>query len=167
MKNEGLKRTAATGLKILLLTLAVMTMYVSLTGGGPSATAFSEMENAVLSAADLGPMSRGNNQMLRRIYGLDPEALEGTTLYYPTSSMSVDELLLVKFSDEDREAVREAMEERVASQITSFEGYGPEQVATLERAVIEVEDNYALLISGPDPEGVRQAFLNAYGGARP
>jgi hypothetical protein len=42
-----------------------------------------------------------------------------------------------------------------------FEGYAPEQYATLEHGVVEVQGNYLLLVVANDTAPVRQAFLDA------
>lgn len=163
MRWEPLRLGLVTGLKILLVCVAAVALFARLTGDRESGTAFGDMEAAVLSAADLAPMSPGDNQMVRRVYALEPEEYQGITLYCPASSMSVEELMLVKLSDAaQRESIRAAMEGRVASQIASFQGYGPDQVDMLERAVVEVRGNYALLVVADDPEPVRRAFLSAY-----
>ncbi len=163
MRWERLRPGVVTGFKILLLCVMAVALFSQVAGSRMSRTSFGDMETAVLAAADLTPMSPGDNQMLRRIYAIEPEEYEAITLYYPTSSMSVEELLLVKLADAgQQEEIRNAMETRVASQTASFEGYGPDQVAMLGRSVIEVRGNYALLAVADDPEAIRQAFLSAY-----
>lgn len=159
MKNGGMAFVAA--LKYLLVLAFAAFLVLRMAGGRESRTPFEEMRTAVVSAADLAPMTEGDNQMLRRLYGLDPESLEEYCLYYPTSSMAVEELLLVKLDSGQAEAVRNAMEARIASQRESFDGYGPDQVALLDRSAVEVRGNYALLIVAEDPESVLRAFTGA------
>lgn len=156
------KAAVFAALKYLLLLALAVFLLSQATGNRVSSAVFSDVEQAVSAAADLEPMTAGDNQMLRRLYGLDPESFEGVLLYVPSYTMSVEELLLVKLTDTaQQDAVREAMEARVASQIDVFSGYGPEQVAMLERAIIDVRGNYALLIVAEDPDTVRQAFAGA------
>ena len=158
------RRTAglAAALKYLVLALFVGLLAYEALGGRVSAATFDEVSAAVTDAAELAPMSLGGNQMLRRLYGLEPEDYDGVLLYYPTSSMSVEELLVLKLSDTaQRDAVESALQARVASQIASFEGYGPDQVAMLEKSVIEVRGNYALLVVAEDTASVLRAFENA------
>lgn len=159
MKNSGV--TVVAALKYLLVLAFAALLVLRAAGGRESRTPFEDMKTAVLSAADLGPMSEGDNQMLRRLYGLDPESLEAFCLYYPTSSMAVEELLLVKLDGGQAEAVRNAMEARIAGQRDSFDGYGPEQVALLDKSAVEIRGNYALLIVAEDPEPVLRAFTGA------
>ena len=154
--------TLVAALKYLLVAALAVLLLSQIRGNRTSSTPFEEMQSAVLAAADLTPMQEGENQMLRRIYQMDPESYEGVLLYYPASSMAVEEILLVKMSSTaQQDAVRQMMEDRVQSQIDVFAGYGPEQVAMLERAIIEVRGNYALLVVAEDPDAVRQAFVAA------
>lgn len=150
-------------MKYILVLLFAGFLLSGLMRGRVSHASFESVNAAVLAAADNAPRSEGDNQMLRRLYGLDPESLEAVTLYYPTSSMAADELLLVKFADPDQgETIRQAMQSRIDSQHSSFDGYAPEQAAMLENSsVVEVRGNYALLVVGADAAAVLSAFSDA------
>lgn len=162
MRESHVNVTLLAALKYLLLIAFAALLLFQSQGVRASEAPFEDVQNAVLSAADLSPMTEGGNQMIRRIYGLDPDGFEGILLYYPTSSMSVEEILLVKLSDVSQgDAVRQVLEDRIQSQIDVFAGYGPEQVAMLEKAIVEVRGNYALLVVAEDPDTVRHAFLGA------
>ena len=128
-----------------------------------SSTDFASMSKAVSEAVDLTPMQLADNQMLKRLYGLDGSLFDGVMLYYPTTNMGAEELLLVKMKDTSQaDEVRAAMESRLATQKKSFDGYGAAQTAMLEKSIIEVRGNYALFISAEDPARVRQAFDRSY-----
>ena len=123
---------------------------------------FSTVQEAVLSAADLTPMAEGDNQTIKRLYGLSASDFEGIMLYYPTTNMGAEELLLIKLKDvSQQEDVKSAIESRIETQKKSFDGYGVDQYAMLEKAVIEVQGNYVLLVVAADPAPVRKAFLGA------
>lgn len=148
--------------KYLVLAVFVALLISRAAGFRASATPFDEMAGAVLQAADLAPMQEGDNQMIRRLYKLDPEEYDGVLLYHPTDVMGAEELFLVRLADASQaEAVQAAVESRLASQLNTFEGYGPDQVAMLERAVVEVRGNYVLFVSAEDPDAVRRAFEGA------
>lgn len=162
MKWDRIRIWLVTGLKIALFSAAAVFLFTRIWGSRQSSAPFESVSAAVTGAADLTPMDPGDNQMLRRLYGLDPESWPQYTLYCPGSNMNVEELLVMKVPEGgDAEFLRAALEDRVASQIASFEGYGPDQVAMLERARIEVQGGYALLVVAEDPEPVRRAFLAA------
>ena len=59
------------------------------------------------------------------------------------------------------EAVTEAANSRLETQKNSFEGYGAEQTALLNAAVLEVRGNYVLYVVHPDAPAAQQAFLDS------
>ena len=131
---------------ILIITLAVVLISGRL-ANRISSTDFDTMVQAVTEAADLTPMQLADNQMLKRLYGVDGSAFDGVLLYYPTTNMGAEELFLVKMADTSQaQEVQAAMENRLATQKKSFDGYGAEQTAMLEKSIIKVRGNYALFI---------------------
>ena len=163
MTTSNTKTLVMEVLKWVFAALIVAFIYFMLNAGGKQSQAdFSQVSASVTGAAELSDTIEGNNQMVKRLYGLDPAEYAGVTLYYPSTNMGAEELLLVKLSDMSQQAaVKSAMESRVQSQMDVFEGYAPTQYATLEKSVIEVQGNYLLLIVADDPAPVREAFLNA------
>ncbi len=148
--------------KWALVILVAAFLFLISAQGRESQTAFDVMAETVSEAADLSDMQEADNQMIRRLYGLDPGDYEGMLLYYPTTNMGAEEILLVKLSDtSQQEAVESAIASRVASQMSSFDGYGVDQYEMLENSVTEVQGNYVLLVVAADPTPVRQAFLSA------
>ena len=70
-------------------------------------------------------MAEGDNMMLRRLYGLDQSAYQGAALYYPSSNMGAEELLLIQMKEAgQQEAIEEAIENRLKAQKKNFDGYG-------------------------------------------
>jgi hypothetical protein len=137
-------------------------LVISLSANHISQAAFSAVEDAVVSAADVGEMQIADTQMVRRLYGLDPADYEGVLLYCPTTNMGAEELLLIELKDiSQQDTVTAAIEKRVATQKDSFDGYGVDQYDMLEKSVTEVQGNYILLVVAADPAPVRQAFLGA------
>ena len=82
------------------LLLALLLFLAGQMGQGKqSATSFEDMSAALTANLDQTQMQPADNQMLRRLYGLDPSSYEGILLYYPTTNMGAEELLLVKLAD--------------------------------------------------------------------
>ena len=71
--------------------VAAMVVYlVVLLAAEPLSNAsFESVAEAVTSQLDLTNMQQGENQMVKRLYGLDPSAYEGCILYYPATNMDV------------------------------------------------------------------------------
>ena len=148
--------------KWLSVVLALVFVVTISAQGRESSTDFDTMAQAVSGAANLSEVQQGDNQMVKRLYSIDPADYEGVLLYYPTTNMGAEELLLVKLKSTDQaQAVSDAIEARVAAQMSSFDGYGVDQYDMLQRSVTEVRGNYILLIVAKDPGPVRQAFLDA------
>lgn len=149
-------------LKWLFVAALCVFLYFMLSANRESRAAFSDVQEAVISAADLTPMAEGDNQTFKRLYGLSASDYENVLLYYPTTNMGAEELLLIQLKDLfQQQAVKDAIESRLDTQKKSFDGYGVDQYAMLEKAVVEVQGNYILLVVANDPAPVRKAFLGA------
>lgn len=143
---------------LAIAALAVFVVGLS-AGNAESAVPFETAAAAVSAAADGSEMQTADNQMIRRLYGLDPADYEGVLCLYPTTNMGAEELFLVKLASLDQqEAVTAAVTARRDGQRTAFDGYGVEQCAMLDRSVIEVRGNYILFICARDTQPVLDAF---------
>ena len=150
-------------LKAVCLAAIVVFLYSRMSGSRLSTVSFEEMQSAVAGAADLNTMQEADNQMIKRLYGLDPSDFDGICLYYPLTNMGAEELFLVKLRDISQQAaVQDAIDGRLSTQKKSFEGYGIEQSAMLNRSVSEVRGNFAVFISADDPSPMKSAFDKTY-----
>ena len=122
-----------------------------------------EVAEAGVETIDMENMLEADNQLIKRFYGLDPASFEGCILYYPTTNMMAEEVLIVKLKDMSQQAqVRAAIEKRIETQKTTFEGYGVEQFELLENnAVIEVRGNFILFVVNANSAEAQKAFLKA------
>ena len=146
-----------------IVVVLMLVFFLHLIGGNSdSSTPFETVSEAVTATLDQTNMTLADNQMIKRLYGLDPAQFDGVLCYSPTTNMGAEEVLLVKLkSDDQQDAVRAAMEARRDSQMRTFDGYGFEQYAMLEKSVIEVRGNYILFVSANDPQTTRKAFTDA------
>ncbi len=146
---------------VVLLALIYL---VSMFGGNTASNANAEdVAAAVTETIDMTNMVLAENQMIKRLYGLDPAAFESCILYYPTTNMMAEELLIVKLSDmSQQDMVRTAIEARLETQKTTFEGYGVEQFDLLtNHCVIEIRGNYVLFVVNAACTEAAKAFLGA------
>ena len=147
-----------------LVVLAAVVFLIAMFGSDPiSAADPADVETAVTAKLDMSAMLQGDNQMIRRLYGLDPAAYESCVLYYPTTNMVAEELLIIKLADTaQQEAVRGAIEARLETQKASFDGYGIEQYDMLtNNAVVEIRGNYVLFVVNANAAAAQKAFLGA------
>ena len=122
-----------------------------------------EVEAAVVAELDMSAMVKADNQMVKRLYGLDPASFESCILYYPNTNMMAEELLILKLTDTaQQQSVRAAIEARVETQKTTFDGYGVEQYALLtENCIIDIRGNYVLFVVNADCDAAQKAFAGA------
>ena len=122
-----------------------------------------EVEAAVVAELDMSAMVKADNQMVKGLYGLDPASFEGCVLYYPNTNMMAEELLILKLSDTaQQQSVRAAIEARVETQKTTFDGYGVEQYALLtENCIIDIRGNFVLFVVNADCDAAQKAFAGA------
>ena len=152
-----------TVLKAIAFVLAVLFIVSRVAGDVTSNTDFETMKNSITSVAELEPMQEADNQMIKRLYAIDPSQYEGVMLYYPDTNMGAEEIFLVKLKDvSQQDEVTKALDARVTTQKKSFEGYGADQTAMLEKAKTIVKGNYILYVSADDPEKVTAAFEKNY-----
>ena len=122
-----------------------------------------EVEAAVIAELDMSAMVKADNQMVKRLYGLDPASFESCILYYPNTNMMAEELLILKLTDTaQQQSVRSAIEARVETQKTTFDGYGVEQYALLtENCIIDIRGNFVLFVVNADCAKAQDAFEDA------
>ena len=141
-----------------VVSLAVMFRSAPISDADPAA-----VREAVTAQMDLTNVLEADNQMIRRLYGLDIAAYDDCILYYPATNMGAEELLIVRLASVDQaQTVQSAIEARLQTQKNTFDGYGVEQYDLLtNHAVVEVRGNYVLFVVGQNADQVRQAFLGA------
>lgn len=147
-----------------LFALAVLIFIVlSLSGNTISNAAPETVEAAVTATLDMQSMQKADNQMIKRLYGLNPADFESCTLYCPTSNMGAEELLLVKLTDSaQQQTVSDAVNARLETQRASFDGYGVEQYDILtNHYVLKIRGNWILFVVNPSAKAAQSAFLNA------
>ena len=157
---KGILYGAVRWAAVLIAVVSLVIMFGGNTQSNADPVAVAE---AVTAQIDMENMLEGDNKMIKRFYGLDPTAFEACILYYPTTNMMAEELLIVKLKDMgQQEAVRAAVEARIDTQKTTFEGYGVEQFEMLSNnAVVEVRGNYVLFVVNASSAAARKAFLDA------
>ena len=147
--------------KIFIVLLAVFILF-DLFGDRTSKADINAVADETAKAAGFDDMTRAENRMMKRFYGVNPKEYDGAVLYSPQDNMDVHELFIVKLKDvSQQETIERAIEERLDTQIKSFEGYGAEQVALLQKHVLEVKGNYVFYMVGENAQAARKAFLNS------
>lgn len=143
-----------------ILILFLLVFIVSLLSSGEISDAdLKDVSKQVVKAYGAKGLSRADNRMVKRLYGINANDYEGVTLYVSDSNMKVEELLIVKLKDVSQsEAVEAAIEGRLDKQLESFEGYGVEQSKLLKDHVLDVKGNYILYVVDKKAKKADKAF---------
>lgn len=116
----------------------------------------------VVKAAEFQGMEAAEARMVKRFYGLNPKDYEGAVLYAPIDNMDAHEMLLVKLKDSSqKKQVQDAILERLDTQLKSFQGYGAEQTALLNKHVLLERGNFVLYVVGEHASDAQEAFVKS------
>ncbi|MDO4337198.1 MAG: DUF4358 domain-containing protein [Eubacteriales bacterium] len=155
------KATVLFAVRTVMAALLLVFIVFLQMGEKDSKTSIEEAARAVTGAINMESMEEGGNRILKKFYGLNAGDYEGVCFYAPTSNMDAQELLIVKLKDDSQsETVAAAVQSRLESQKASFEGYGVEQFALLEKHVLDIRGNYILYIVHPDAQAADRAFAD-------
>ncbi len=157
------EKLGAAGItRIILMVILVVFLALVYRSASAEDVPMEDIEAALLKKTKMGQMEKCTNRKLMQFIGLDYSDYDSYVYYKSTEALSVDELLVVKAYDrDDLQAVQTAVEDRVDDQITTFEGYGPEQVALLKDAVIYKRGNYIFCCVGADADKCEGVFKRA------
>ncbi|MBQ0041486.1 MAG: DUF4358 domain-containing protein [Clostridiales bacterium] len=107
-------------------------------------------------------MKKMDDRDLMRFMGLNSNDYSQVVYYRNTTALAVDELLIVKTDDaEDINAVAEAVDTRIDSQLKVYESYGPEQCALLKNAVQTKKGDYYFYCTAKNADIYEEVLLDA------
>lgn len=82
--------------------------------------------------------------------------------YAYAAAGTAQEVAVIHVRDEkDIKEVEKSIKDHVKSRILTFENYAPDQVATMEKALVFHKDQYVILISSPEPSYLKAALEKA------
>ena len=146
------------GMVVILLIFIILLQV----GSKNSSSSISAVTKSVIKSIKVDGMEESSNRLFKIFYGLNANDYEGVTLYAPVTNMNAEELLIIKLKDSSQaEAVTKAINSRLETQKSSFEGYGIEQFDLLENHILDVQGNFILYIVHPEAAKADQAFRNS------
>lgn len=151
------KYSVVKGILVLLLVIYLVGLCLSDSAKDlPMETITSSM-----SKANLSGLNECGKTELMRFYSLEEGNTEGYFFYKADSPMSVEELLIVKSaSKSDAALILEQVQAHLDSQKNTFEGYGTDQMALLNEAIVETKGIYTYYMCGPHAASWRERFLS-------
>lgn len=163
-----MRKTFFLGLvRYLAAAAAVLSLYLLLPAGTADVP-FASVCEAVTAQAALTDTAQADDQMVRRLYALDPADYESVLLLYPASSMGAEELCLVRVRDESQlEAVQAAMQTRLDAQTNVFAGYAPEQYdLCVNKSAVMTAGMDVMLVISAQKDAAAAAFTRAHDGGK-
>lgn len=144
---------------LLLLALFLILVYQRSNAKDISLTA---LEQSFEQETKISDMSKCSDRQLLEFFQLDARDYEEFLYYKTDEALGVDELLVLKAAQpEDLDEAYDACESHVDDLIKTYEGYGPEQVARLEKAVILRRGVYLFYCVAEDTDPYEEVFTNA------
>lgn len=129
----------------------------------PADVPLSEIRERLTSQFTPEEMEEAGDMRLKRAFSLNAADFDEYIYFAPDNTMSVNEFLLIKCSDESRiPEIMNAFESRLAVQKKNFEGYGTDQTALLNDAVTGSDGSYAWFIVGHDADAWLAAVKAAW-----
>lgn len=156
-KIKNLKKTVVIKYALVAVIVVYVALLLIFTSG--STKSFAAVEKKVEASLDTKAMKKAGVQGLKRYYGLNSADYEDVMLYTAESSMSAQEILLVKTkTTEQAEEVKAAVEQRCANRRNDFDGYAPDQVQLLDEAQISVRGKFVFYAVSPKAETYKSVF---------
>lgn len=110
--------------------------------------------------SDITSLNKETRSDLKHYYQTDDRTIDGYFFYKAASPMAVEEICIMKASDNAQANILlESANSHLSSQKQVFEGYGTDQMALLNNAVVGKKGNYVYYMCGADAQDWRTAFL--------
>lgn len=149
-------------LKYVTLAAAIGYIVLLIVFTGGSTKPFQEIEQGLEQSIDTDTLEKTDMQALKRYYGLNAADYAGVMMYTSKSSMSTEEVVLIKVKDNGQmEQVMGAVEKRIESRKNDFEGYSPKQMQMLEEAQISVRGKYLFMAISPRAQEYKTAYTRS------
>ena len=154
-KGQG----AAHIMKFVVFALIIGFVVLLMLFASGSNKPFEEVSKSVEDSLDTEALTAQDAAMFKRNFGLNAADYAGVLYYSSGASMSAEEELLVKVKrDRQVQEVVDAINERIDSRISDFEGYAPDEVKLLEDARQSVRGTYIFYACSPDADKYLSVF---------
>ena len=119
-----------------------------------------QIAQAMEQDSDITSLNKENRSDLKHYYQVDERDIDGYFFYKAASPMAVEEICIMKAKNSGQAAtLLESAQSHLSSQKNVFEGYGTDQMALLNNALVGKKGNYVYYMCGADAASWRSAFL--------
>ena len=148
--------------KILYTLILIMFLASVYIHGNAKDIPLKDIDKMLMEEKTISSMEASSDREMLEFMNIDPATLSEYIYYQGTEALSVEELLIIKVKDKAQLAsLKDAVEKRIEDQISTFESYGPVQVAMLENAIISTKGNYIFYSTGKHSEKYKEVLFNA------
>ncbi len=160
MTSKG--QSAVHIMKFVVLILIIGFVILLMLYASDSNKSFEEVSESVEDSLDTGSLTVQDAAAFKRKFGLNAADYTGVLYYSSEAAMSAEEVLLVKVkTDSQVQEVVDAVNDRIDSRISDFEGYLPDEVKLLEDAGQSVRGTFVFYVCSPDADDYLSVFSSS------
>lgn len=108
---------------------------------------FATLGSNIEKRVNMDNFIKGNDLILRKLYGINKIEVEKYTSYVPKNNMLANEILILKAKPEYTDAILSSIQKRVDDQSKSFKNYAPDQYRIMSSSLLEKKGDYIYFIS--------------------
>ncbi|WP_242969077.1 DUF4358 domain-containing protein [Peptostreptococcus russellii] len=123
---------------------------------------FAALRSNISKNIDTSELYIGNEQDLRKLYGINQNEIENYVSFAPKSNMDANEILVVKCNSEYSDIVMKKVQGRVDSQSNSFKNYAPDQYKIISSSELKKKGDYIYFVSAKDVNAVDNIIKKSY-----
>jgi len=159
-KNIQLNSSLIT--KVILILVLIVFLALVYSRANAKDVPMSKIDSDLRAKTDVEKMEKCNNRQLMQFMGLDYSNFQSYVYYKSKEALGVEEVLIIKVRHRsDLASVQDAVDKRITSQISTFESYGPSQVAMLKNAIVTKKGRYLFYCVSSDPDKYEGVFKHA------
>lgn len=118
-----------------------------------------EIVDEIMTAEEMVSMAEVESGRMGNYVEVDMETVESFSMYICGSGAFADEAAVFEMkSEDDTEALMEALQKRVDSRLADYKDYKPEECGKLETAVIKANGKYVLYAVSSDNDKAEEIF---------
>lgn len=161
MKKTGRSNTDIhTFIKAGLVILLVVYLTLLYTADNAKNIPIEQITASMESDETITSLNKEERTDLKHYYQVDERDIDGYFFYKAASPMAVEEICIMKAKNSGQAAtLLESAQPHLSSQKNVFEGYGTDQMALLNNALVGKKGNYVYYMCGADAASWRSAFL--------
>lgn len=123
---------------------------------------FPALKTNISKNIDISELYVGDEQDLRKLYGINQNEIENYVSFAPKSNMQANEILIVKCKPEYSDVVMKKIQGRIDSQSNSFKNYAPDQYKIISSSELKKKGDYIYFVSAKDVSIVDNIIKKSY-----